>query len=108
MVTRQETARPLLTPGEVMQLPSDDELVLISGCHPIRAKKARYYEDRQLQSRIVPAPAPPHGADTGGEADPLSRRGDPQDAAQDPRVLQRRTRTLARQVALDPGDDMSL
>ncbi len=46
MVSRQETARPLLTPGEVMQLPSDDELVLVSGCHPIRAKKARYYEDR--------------------------------------------------------------
>src|SRR5258708_2964468 len=56
MVTRQETARPLLTPGEVMQLPPDDELVLISGCHPIRAKKARYYEDRQLQARIVPPP----------------------------------------------------
>ena len=45
MVSRQETARPLLTPGEVMQLPPDDELVLVSGCHPIRAKKARYFED---------------------------------------------------------------
>ena len=45
MVSRQETARPLLTPGEVMQLPQDDELVLVSGCHPIRAKKARYFED---------------------------------------------------------------
>ena len=32
MVSRQETARPLLTPGEVMQLPPDDELVLVSGC----------------------------------------------------------------------------
>jgi type IV secretion system protein VirD4 len=39
MVSRQETARPLLTPGEVMQLPNDDELVLVSGCSPIRAKK---------------------------------------------------------------------
>jgi TraM recognition site of TraD and TraG len=28
MVSRQETARPLLTPGEVMQLPPTDELVL--------------------------------------------------------------------------------
>ena len=45
MVSRQETARPLLTPGEVMQLPPDDEIVLVSGCQPIRAKKARYYED---------------------------------------------------------------
>jgi type IV secretion system protein VirD4 len=33
---------PLLTQGEVMQLSHDDELVLVSGCHPIRAKKARY------------------------------------------------------------------
>ena len=44
MVSRQETARPLLTPGEVMQLPNDDELVLVSACPPIRAKKARYFE----------------------------------------------------------------
>ena len=61
MVSRQETARPLLTPGEVMQLPSDDELVLVSGCAPIRAKKARYYEDRQLSARILPPPKLAHG-----------------------------------------------
>ena len=48
MVSRQETARPLLTPGEVMQLPPADELVLVSGLPPIRAKKLRYYEDRQF------------------------------------------------------------
>jgi type IV secretion system protein VirD4 len=159
MVTRQETARPLLTPGEVMQLPPDDELVLISGCHPIRAKKARYYEDRQLQSRIMPPPTPSRASDAGSVPDPLPGQGadqwaaaivapakqtedpnnagvrrepelpeheeivseprkpaqefelaedDPQDAAQDPRVLQRRTRALARQVTLDPGDDMRL
>src|SRR5262249_16433531 len=58
MVSRQETARPLLTPGEVMQLPQDDELVLVSGCPPIRAKKARYFEDRQLTERILPPPKP--------------------------------------------------
>jgi hypothetical protein len=39
MVSRQETARSLLTPGEIMQLPPDDELVPASGRHPIRAKK---------------------------------------------------------------------
>lgn len=54
MVSRQETARPLLTPGEVMQLPPDDELVLISGCPPIRAKKARYYEDPRFRERVLP------------------------------------------------------
>jgi type IV secretion system protein VirD4 len=58
MVSRQETARPLLTPGEVMQLPSTDELVLVSGCPPIRAKKARYYEDPRLKERILPSLKP--------------------------------------------------
>ncbi|RUU05970.1 conjugal transfer protein TraG [Mesorhizobium sp. USDA-HM6] len=56
MVSRQETARPLLTPGEVMQLPPSDELVLVSGLPPIRAKKLRYYEDRNFMERVQPAP----------------------------------------------------
>lgn len=56
MVSRQETARPLLTPGEVMQLPPADELVLVSGLAPIRAKKLRYYEDQNFVSRVLPAP----------------------------------------------------
>jgi type IV secretion system protein VirD4 len=55
MVSSQETARPLLTPGEVMQLPPTDELVLVSGLAPIRAKKLRYYEDRNLSTRVAPA-----------------------------------------------------
>ena len=56
MVSRQETPRALLTPGEVMQLPPEDELVMVSSCPPIRATKARYYEDPQLQARILPPP----------------------------------------------------
>ncbi|ADU14130.1 TRAG family protein [Asticcacaulis excentricus CB 48] len=56
MVSRQETARPLLTAGEVMQLPPSDELVLVSGLPPIRAKKLRYYEDTNFRSRQLPAP----------------------------------------------------
>ena len=63
MVSRQETARPLLTPGEVMQLPSDDELVLVSGVPPIRAKKARYFEDLRLTERVL---APPAASKQGG------------------------------------------
>jgi type IV secretion system protein VirD4 len=56
MVSRQETGRPLLTPGEVMQLPPDEELVLVSGCPPIRAKKVRYYEEAELKGRILSPP----------------------------------------------------
>ncbi|MFT4255166.1 MAG: type IV secretory system conjugative DNA transfer family protein, partial [Caulobacter sp.] len=77
MVSRQETARPLLTPGEVMQLPPDDALVLVSGLAPIRAKKLRYYEDRNFTGRVVAPPKlvggpygdrpPPRGDDWGGQ-----------------------------------------
>ncbi|RAZ88864.1 conjugal transfer protein TraG [Mesorhizobium hawassense] len=56
MVSRSETARPLLTPGEVMQLPSTDEIVMVSGAPPIRAKKARYHEDTRFKERILPPP----------------------------------------------------
>ena len=62
MVSRQETARPLLTPGDVMQLPPEDELVMVSGCPPIRAKKARYYEDPELKARILPPPKLAHSS----------------------------------------------
>jgi type IV secretion system protein VirD4 len=160
MVSRQETARPLLTPGEVMQLPHDDELVLVSGCHPIRAKKARYYEDHQLQARILPPPTPAGGTTVDGNAEkpipvakddwlgsvvapPATDTEDPANAGirRDPelpehedivtaprkpaqefdlpddeadddgqrlRVLQRQMRATARQVSLDPADDMGL
>lgn len=57
MVSRQETARPLLTPGEVMQLPPTDEIVMVAGTPPIRAKKARYFKDAQFQARILEPPA---------------------------------------------------
>ncbi|ODT81424.1 MAG: conjugal transfer protein TraG [Pelagibacterium sp. SCN 64-44] len=56
MVSRSETARPLLTPGEVMQLPPTDEIIMVAGTAPIKAKKARYYEDRRFQERILPPP----------------------------------------------------
>ena len=56
MVSRSETARPLLTPGEVMQLPPADEIVMIAGVPPIRAKKARYFEDKRFTERLLPPP----------------------------------------------------
>lgn len=56
MVSRQETARALMTPGEIMQLPPTDEIVMVAGTPPIRAEKARYFEDVRLQERILPPP----------------------------------------------------
>ncbi|MDG9928981.1 MULTISPECIES: conjugal transfer protein TraG [unclassified Pseudomonas] len=57
MVSRQETARPLLTPGEVMQLPPDDAVVMVSSVAPIRARKLRYYSDANFKRRVLPPPA---------------------------------------------------
>jgi type IV secretion system protein VirD4 len=159
MVSRQETARPLLTPGEVMQLPPDDELVLMSGCAPIRAKKARYFEDPEMQVRILPPPSvtnpkppstnerspipsdrdwadavvAPAASDTEDPANAGIRREpelpeheeivpeppkpvhefepadqEPDDEAQRQRIMQRTFGTVARQVSLDPGDDMQM
>jgi type IV secretion system protein VirD4 len=56
MISRSETARALLTPGEILQLPKTDEVVLMSGAPPIKAKKAKYYADRRLQARVANAP----------------------------------------------------
>jgi type IV secretion system protein VirD4 len=63
MVSRSETARPLLTPGEVMQLPQSDEIVMVAGTPPIRAKKARYFEDPCLKRRILEPPQDPDDID---------------------------------------------
>jgi len=40
-----------MTPGEVMQLPSEQELILLSGKRPIKAEKIRYYEDLNFTER---------------------------------------------------------
>ncbi len=73
MVSRQETARPLLTAGEVMQLPPSDEIVLMAGASPIRAKKVRYFEDRRLNARVLP---PPQADANDREATKVTRAAD--------------------------------
>src|SRR5262245_8388589 len=55
-ISQQETPRPLLTAGEILQLPAEDALVLLSGVPPIRAGKLRYYADRNFLARRLPAP----------------------------------------------------
>ena len=73
MVSRQETARPLLTPGEVMQLPPDEEVVMVSGHPPIKAAKLRYYQDRNFMGRML---APPVLALDGYADKPTARPDD--------------------------------
>lgn len=64
MVSKAESPRPLLTPGEIMQLPPHQELVMLAGAAPILAQKARYFEDERLCRRVLPPPKPWRG-DTG-------------------------------------------
>jgi type IV secretion system protein VirD4 len=58
------------------QLPPGDELVLVSGFPPIRARKARYYQDKRLISRVLDPPALT-AADAGTSGDrPVMRADD--------------------------------
>ena len=73
-LSEQETARPLLTPGEILQLPADNALVLVSGRPPIRAQKLRYYADGNFLERRRAAPdvAMGHTHDAPARADDWS------------------------------------
>jgi len=104
MVSRQETARPLLTPGEVMQLPNDEALVLLAGTPPIRARKLRYFEDENFTSRCLAAPVL---SATGTYADAPASKS--HDWSSDRKKVSRK---LQRQIVADhiasSGDDGSL
>ncbi|NHK27195.1 conjugal transfer protein TraG [Parvularcula flava] len=54
MVSRQETQRALMTPGEIMQMAPGEEVVMVSGTPPILAKKLRYFEDANFTARMLP------------------------------------------------------
>jgi len=66
MISKSETARALLTPGEIQELPPSDEIVMMAGAHPIRAKKARYFNDKRLAGRIQSPPMVKAAADHAG------------------------------------------
>jgi len=59
MVSDQETARALMTAGEVMELPHSDELVFVAGFRPIRGKKIRYFNNSDFTSRVISPPELP-------------------------------------------------
>jgi len=162
MVSRSETARQLLTPGEIMQLPPDDEIVMLAATPPVRAKKARYYEDRRFNERVLPPPDPAKtrrttrkdawtelkpqapdarllaeiqktekdAANSGLRREPelpdhvaivketrdpnpseefsVLLDDEPEDAARQRQVLRRQMTGIARQVSMNPNDNMDL
>lgn len=52
----QFASRPLLTPGEVMELPGDDAILFVGGQPPIRCKKIRYFSDGSFLGDIKDSP----------------------------------------------------
>jgi type IV secretion system protein VirD4 len=54
--SEQEYGRPLLTAGEVTQLPPDDGILLVGGLLPYRARKVRYFLDRRFRDRAGQPP----------------------------------------------------
>jgi type IV secretion system protein VirD4 len=99
MVSRQETARALLTPGEVMQLPATDELVFVAGTPPVRAQKLRYFEDRTFAARVLP---PPMLAANGYADCPPEREHDWRGAVSNPDA---RLGEIKEQVDCEAADD---
>lgn len=49
-----DNPRALMTPGEVMRLPTDECLILARAAPPIRARKIRYFEMPEFRSLISP------------------------------------------------------
>lgn len=68
-VSRAETERPLLEPGEVRALPDDLQLVFVAGLRPLRTEKLLYDKREPFRSRADLTPpnqdqrvdAPPQG-----------------------------------------------
>ena len=57
MVSEQESPRALLTPGEILQLPGDEVLVMVGNMAPYRGKKVMYYQDDRFKERSrLPVP----------------------------------------------------
>jgi len=66
-VSFSEHVRPLLSPGDVRELPMDDQLVFVTGYKPMRVKKLRYYAEPTFLKRVLPPPDQSQGVDIPGD-----------------------------------------
>jgi type IV secretion system protein VirD4 len=66
-VSRSETERPLLEPGEVRALSDEEQIVFVAGRRPLRARKVHYDLERPFRDRADRPPPDQAGAvDTPG------------------------------------------
>lgn len=54
-ITYKEERRPLMLPGDVRQLPRDEQLTFVSGMKPLRAKKLAFDREPIFVSRLRPS-----------------------------------------------------
>lgn len=54
-ITYREERRPLMLPGDVRQLPRDEQLIFVSSSKPIRAKKLKFDHEPIFLKRLMPA-----------------------------------------------------
>jgi type IV secretion system protein VirD4 len=90
-IIQSDQRRALMMPQELIQMPSDQLLVLRASMAPVRASKIVYWRERAFAARVAPppvvepypkvAPRPPEGATTDGSR--RTRRP----GSQDPRTL---------------------
>jgi type IV secretion system protein VirD4 len=52
METVVESGRALLTPGEILQMPFDEAIIMVGNMRPYKAKKVTYYQDERFADRI--------------------------------------------------------
>lgn len=53
-INASETQRALLLPQEVIQLPRDEQIILVESFAPIKCKKIFYYKDSFFKRRLLP------------------------------------------------------
>jgi type IV secretion system protein VirD4 len=85
-ISISQSSRALLLPQEVINMPKDDQIILIEASAPVRTKKIKYFLDKKINSRTqmkwidlptqqpVLVKRPPKNAEGGVAADPNQKR----------------------------------
>ncbi|MGV2432471.1 MAG UNVERIFIED_CONTAM: type IV secretory system conjugative DNA transfer family protein [Rickettsiaceae bacterium] len=92
-----EVQRALLLPQEVIQLPRDEQIILIESQPPIKSKKIFYYQDKFFTSRLLP----PTFVPTQKPYDPRDHKVDDEDEKKDDVENNSNMEELASEVSLE-------
>lgn len=68
-ISQSEQVRPLLSLGDIRELPGDEQLIFVTGHKPIRTRKLKYFSHPGFVPRLRPAPT--HSDTKPAEAIPI-------------------------------------